>query len=115
MEKKSKVDGNTEQMNKLYTDGVQGVRVLTFGSTYDTPGRAELLNMQACTARHSCPHCFHTWQSGCALPGYKSKMVYAGYRRFLSPNSPLWEMFSMEIKDTGHVSFLGLSYFLGAA
>ena len=100
------------EMNKLYTDGVQGVRVLTFGSTYDTPGRAELLNMQACTARHSCPHCFHTWQSGCALPGYRKKMVYAGYRRFLSPNSPLR---GKCFRWKGHVSFLGLTYFLGVA
>ena len=95
-------------MNKLYKDGVRGVWVLTFGSTYDTPGRAELLNMQACTGRHSCPHCFHTWQSGCTLPGYKSKMVYSGCRRFLSPDSPLC---GKCFRWKGHVSFLGHTYF----
>ena len=36
----------TYELNRLHTDGVYGVRVVTFGSTLDTPGRAELLNMQ---------------------------------------------------------------------
>ena len=34
------------EMNALHTYGVDGVRVLIFGMTLDTPGRRELLNLQ---------------------------------------------------------------------
>ena len=34
------------EMNALHTYGVDGVRVLVYGTTLDTPGRRELLQMQ---------------------------------------------------------------------
>ena len=65
------------EMISLHTDGVDGVRVLTYGDTMDTPGRRELLNMQAVQAFYPCPHCVHTWQ-----PGLRG-LVHAGFRRCL--------------------------------
>lgn len=70
------------EMNDLYRRGVLGVRVVLYGVTLDTPGRRELLNMQAVTAFYPCPHCLHTWQ-----PGIRTQ-VYGGYRRFLDLHSP---------------------------
>ena len=69
------------EMNELYESGVDGVRVMLYGNTLDTPGRREVLSMQAVTAFYPCPHCLHTWQ-----PGVR-KQVYGGYRRFLSLRS----------------------------
>ena len=61
---------------------VDGVRVIVFGNTLDTPGRREILSMQAVTAFYPCPHCLHTWQ-----PGLRGQ-IYGGYRCFLPPESP---------------------------
>ena len=46
-------------MTDLYVNGVDGVRVIYYGTTLDTPGRRELCNMQAVTAFYPCPHCLH--------------------------------------------------------
>ena len=70
------------EMTDLYRNGVDGVRIIVYGTTLDTPGRRELLNMQAVSAFYPCPHCLHTWQ-----PGMRSQ-VYGGYRRFLPVGSP---------------------------
>ena len=35
-----------KEMTDLYVNGVDGVKVIVFGTTLDTPGRRELLNMQ---------------------------------------------------------------------
>lgn len=72
----------TYEMNDLHTRGVNGVRVILFGMTLDTPGRREVLSMQKETAFYPCPHCLHTWQ-----PGLRSQ-TYNGYRRFLPLDSP---------------------------
>lgn len=48
------------EMTDLYRNGVDGVRVIVYGWTLDTPGRRELLNMQAVQAFYPCPHCLHT-------------------------------------------------------
>ena len=48
------------EMSPLRRDGVDGVRVIVHGNTLDTPGRRELLNMQAVTAFYPCPHCLHS-------------------------------------------------------
>lgn len=82
-------------MTPLYREGVNGVRVIMYGSTLDTPGRREILSMQAITAFYPCPHCLHTWQ-----PGVRGQ-IYGGYRRFLPPNSP-WRRQSFQ--------FMGRSY-----
>ena len=73
------------EMNKLFRTGVDGVRVLLYGDTADTPGRRELLAMQAVSAFYPCPHCLHCWQ-----PGLR-KQIYGGYRCFLPQNSE-WRM-----------------------
>lgn len=70
------------EMKTLYRHGVNGVRVIMYGNTLDTPGRREILSMQSVTAFYPCPHCLHTWQ-----PGLRGQ-VYGGYRRFLAPESP---------------------------
>ena len=71
------------EMQDLYTRGVDGsVRVIVFGTSLDTPGRREQLNMQAATAFYPCPHCLHTWQ-----PGLRTQ-IYGGFRCFLPLNSP---------------------------
>lgn len=73
----------TNEMTPLYRDGVGGVKVIMYGNTNDTPGRRELLNMQAVTAFYPCPHCLHSWQ-----PGLRGQ-TYGGYRRFL-PQGSAW-------------------------
>ena len=83
------------EMTPLYRDGVQGVRVIVYGNTLDTPGRREILNMQSVTAFYPCPHCLHSWQ-----PGLRGQ-VYCGYRRFLPPGHP-WRQ--------RRFTFMGLTY-----
>lgn len=70
------------EMTPLNRHGVQGVRVIVYGNTLDTPGRREILSMQSVQAFYPCPHCLHSWQ-----PGLRGQ-IYAGYRRFLPPGSP---------------------------
>lgn len=72
----------TYEMNDLHQRGVQGVRVIVYGTSLDSPGRSELLGMQTCIAFYPCPHCLHTWQ-----PGLRGQ-VHGGYRCFLDPRSP---------------------------
>ena len=69
-------------MNDLQRRGVGGVRIVLFGNTLDSPGRREILHMQAVTAFYPCPHCLYT-----AQPGVR-KQTFGGYRRFLPMNSP---------------------------
>ena len=83
------------EMSPLRRDGVDGVRVIVYGNTLDTPGRRELLNMKAVTAFYPCPHCLHSWQ-----PGLRGQ-AYCGYRRFLPPDSP-WR--------NARFTFMGLTY-----
>ena len=52
------------EMTPLYRDGVEGVRVIVYGNTMDTPGRREMLNMQTVMAFYPCPHCIHSWEPG---------------------------------------------------
>ena len=70
------------EMNQLHIYGVNGVRVILYGTSLDTPGRRELLSMQAVTSYNPCPICIHTWQ-----PGFSS-VCYGGYRRFLPADHP---------------------------
>ena len=71
------------EMNRLYREGVNGVRVVLYGTSLDSPGRRELLSMQLVSAYYCCPNCLHTRQ-----PGPYKKLVYGGYRRFLRPGHP---------------------------
>jgi len=82
------------EMTDLYRNGVDGVRVIVYGNTLDTPGRSELLNIQAVTAFYPCPHCTHHWE-----PGLRGQ-VYAGYRSFLPRGSP-WR--NKTFSFNGHV------------
>ena len=68
-------------MNELHVHGVEGVRVIVYGTTLDSPGRREILAMQTVTAFYPCPHCLHT-----AQPGVRGQ-VYGGFRRFLNMRS----------------------------
>lgn len=70
------------EMNQLHDVGVDGVRFIMLGTTLDTPGRREMLNMESVQAFYPCPHCLHTWQ-----PGLRTQ-TYGGYRCFLPENSP---------------------------
>ena len=69
------------EINDLHTNGVSGVRVILYGTTLDSPGRREVLNMQSVAAYYPCPHCLHT-----ALPGIRS-LCHGGYRRYLAVRS----------------------------
>lgn len=82
------------EMQDLFHNGIDGVRVIMFGTTLDTPGRREQLNMQTVQAFYPCPHCLHTWQPGLRL------QVYGGYRCFLPVGSP-WRQREFFFK--GHV------------
>ena len=73
------------EINDLHLNGVNGVRVILYGMTLDTPGRRELLAMQKETSFYPCPHCLHTWQ-----PGLRAQ-TYNGYRCFLPMDSP-WRL-----------------------
>ena len=70
------------EMNDLYQNGIDGVRVMMYGTSLDAPGRREMLEMQSCTAFFPCPHCVHHWQPGARRP------VYGGYRCFLPVGHP---------------------------
>lgn len=72
----------TYEMNSLHLRGISGVRFLLYGVTLDTPGRRELLSMQAVQAFYPCHQCLHTWQ-----PGLRTQ-IYGGYRRFLPVGHP---------------------------
>ena len=65
------------EMNRLYREGVNGVRVVLYGTSLDSPGRRELLAMQLVSAYYCCPTCLHTWQ-----PGPFKQLVCGGYRLF---------------------------------
>ena len=65
------------ELNDLYHNGLDGVKVKVFSSSMDTPGRAELLGMQACQAYQGCPVCTHTWTRG-----PRTKCMFDGYRAF---------------------------------
>ena len=73
----------TYEMNDLHTRGVGGVRVIVYGTSLDSPGRAELMQIQSATAYYNCPYCYI-----CNAPGIRSKPVYGGFRRFLGSQDP---------------------------
>ena len=94
------------EMTPLYRHGVQGVKVIVYGNTLDTPGRREILNMQAVTAFYPCPHCLHTWQ-----PGVRGQ-IYGGYRRFLPPGSPWRRKTFQFMGHTYHFRDMETRYFI---
>ena len=65
--------------------GVDGVKVKIFATSMDTPGRAELLGMQACQSYNACCVCKHSFTPGI---GSASKLIFDGYRRYLHMQSP---------------------------
>ena len=64
--------------------GIDGIKVKVFGTSMDTPGRADLLGMQGCKGYTHCCVCKH-----CFSPGIHSarQLIFDGYRRFLNDNS----------------------------
>ena len=70
------------ELNALQLYGLDGIRVIMYGTSLDTPGRRELLSMQSAQAYTPCPLCMHAWQ-----PGH-SAVCYGGFRRFLPPQHP---------------------------
>ena len=64
--------------------GINGVKVKVFGTSMDTPGRAELMGMQGCKAYSHCCVCKHVFSPG--IPPSK-QLVFDGYRRFLNGQS----------------------------
>ena len=72
----------TYELNELYKDGIDGIKVKVYSSSLDTPGRAEMLGMKACQAYQSCCVCTHTWSKG-----PRRKCMYDGYRCFLREGS----------------------------
>ena len=72
----------TYELNDIFNKGIEGVAVRCFGTSMDTPGRAELLGMQSSGAYQSCCVCIHSWSTG-----FVRKCIYDGYRRFLDKTS----------------------------
>lgn len=73
----------TFELNELAVHGIEGVKIKHFGTSLDTPGRSEILCMEASQAYQGCPHCFHAWDRGPVR-----KPLFNGARRFLSETSP---------------------------
>lgn len=69
------------EINDLYRSGIDGVRVIVYGTSLDTPGRRELLSLTTVGSFYGCAMCQHHWQSG--LRG----LCKGGYRRFLPMGS----------------------------
>ena len=70
------------EMNDMHDNGVSGVRVKVFGTSMDTPGRAELIGMEGHMAYTSCCVCKHCFSP--PIPP-RTKCCFDGYRRFLVP------------------------------
>ena len=102
----------TYELDDLFINGVEGVKIKIFTTTMDTPGRSELMGllsgvcllfsslthslthsliicmcagMQSAMSYQGCPVCLHSWTAGSTIA--QTKCVYDGYRRFLSTNS----------------------------
>ena len=73
------------ELNRLSSEGINGIKVKIFGTSMDTKGREELLGMQACQAYQSCWVCTHSWTPG-RLVG-RRQCIFDGYRVFLAPTS----------------------------
>ena len=64
--------------------GIDGIRVKIFGTSMDSPGRAELLGMQGHMGYTSCCVCKHCFSAGI---GTAKTCNFDGYRRFLKQGS----------------------------
>ena len=82
------------EMRTLHSRGVDGVRVVVYGTSLDAPGRAELLQMKSHSSYDACPHCHHVFE-----PGIIKKPCYGGFRRFL-PRLSRWR--GREVQADGH-------------
>jgi len=82
------------EMRTLHSRGVNGVRVIVYGTSLDAPGRAELLQMKSHSSYDACPHCHHLFE-----PGIFKKPCYGGFRRFL-PLQSRWRR--REVQADGH-------------
>lgn len=70
--------------HQLCAAGIDGVKMKVFSTSMDTPGRADLLGMQACQAYTPCCVCKHCFSPGI---GVSTKCLFDGYRRFLRVGS----------------------------
>ena len=80
------------ELNRLHTHGVSGVRMVVYGTSLDSPGRAELLQVQSHSAIYGCPFCYINFDAGIS-----SKPVYGGFRRFLGAEDP-WRQRQFEFQ-----------------
>ena len=86
------------EMKDLHLRGVDGVRVVVYGTSLDAPGRSELLGMQNHNSMYGCPYCYI-----CFGPGLRTKPVFGGFRRFLPMGHP-WRRLKTVVTD-------GLTYY----
>ena len=77
-------DWAATEINDLHVRGVNGIRVIVYGTTLDAPGNAEIYQMESHSAYYGCPHCYHKF-----APGLWTKPVYGGFRCFLPRGHPL--------------------------
>ncbi len=82
------------EMKTLHSRGVDGVRVIVYGTSLDAPGRAEILQLKNHGGYDSCPHCHHVFE-----PGIFKKPCYGGARVFL-PRESHWRR--REVQADGH-------------
>ena len=74
----------THEMNDLFHNGIDGVKVKLFATSLDTPGRAEMLGMEACQSYNACCVCKHSFDPPI---GTAKKLLFNGYRRYLTAGS----------------------------
>ena len=72
------------ELNELFEQGVEGVKVKIFATSLDTPGRADLLGMESCSSYTGCCVCKHCFSPGV---GSATKLIFDGYRSFLGLQS----------------------------
>ena len=72
------------ELNDLANIGVDGVKVKVFGTSMDSPGRAEMVGMQGHMGYTSCCVCKHCFSPGI---GRAKQCVFDGYRDFLQTGS----------------------------
>ena len=71
------------EIRDLHVNGIDGICVEVYGTTLDSPGRAEMLCMQSHGAYYGCPHCEMMFS-----PGIFTKPVFGGFRCYLPRRSP---------------------------
>lgn len=72
------------ELNDLFYNGIDGIKCKIFGTSLDSPGRAEMLGFQGHMGYTSCCVCKHCFSPGI---GTSKTCIFDGYRNFLQTAS----------------------------